>query len=67
MYLDLDNQTLSFVINHVNYGYVYKGHKYNDTEYKIDKTEYKVGVTLSREGIAIEMVTYQQIDQIPNQ
>ena len=69
MYLDLDNHALSFEINNENYGYVYNGYTAEDEsdgkQYKIDKAEYKIGMSLSREGIAMELLLYEQMDEIP--
>ena len=56
MYLDLDNWTLSYGM---------KGVKYENIYEKIDKAEYKMIMTLSRIGTAVELVSYQQIDKIP--
>ena len=58
MYLDLDNLTLSYTIKGVNYG-----NAYND----IDKAEYKMIMTLSRIGTAVELVSYQEIHEIPTE
>ena len=57
MYLDLDNYTLSYAIKGVNYGNAFED---------IDKTEYKMILTLSRIGTAVELVLYEEIDEIPS-
>ena len=64
MYLDIDNQLMSFAVNEKNYGYVYHGYK--DLNHKIEKVEYKMGLSSSRKDIAIELVSYEEIDEIPH-
>ena len=56
MYLDLDNLKMSFGVNGVNYGSAYDN---------MEKTEYKMGITLSRIGTAIELLSYHEVDEIP--
>lgn len=58
MYLDLDNFTLSYTIKGVNYGNAFDN---------IDKAKYKMIMTLSRIGTAVELVSYQEIDEIPTE
>ena len=62
MYLDIDNQRLCFVLKGKNHGDVYK-----ENGIKIDKTAYKMGMTLSCIGTAVELVSYDQIEEIPQQ
>ena len=59
MYVDLDNYRMRFAINDKNYGYIYKD--------EIEQTEYAIGMTLSKVEIAIELVSYQKIQEIPNE
>ena len=56
MYLDLDNMILRFGINGLVYGNAYD---------KIEKTAYKMVMTLNQAGTVIELISYQEIDNMP--
>ena len=59
VWLDIDNKRLCVGMKGNNYGDVY------DDTIKIEKTKYKIGMSLSRMGTAVELVCYEQIDQLP--
>ena len=68
MYLDLDKDeypTLCFAMNGKNYGDIFRSKDY-DHGIQIEKTDYKMGMSLSRIGTAVELLSYQQIDTIPD-
>ena len=60
MYLDLDNYKMSYSINGKNYGDPFEPHSC-----EIAKDEYKMVMTLGQMGIAVELVSYQQVNEIP--
>ena len=64
MYLDLDNNKLCFTSNGKNYVHIFDGTKYDKSE--IEAAEYKLAMTLSREVTVVELVSYEEICEIPD-
>ena len=63
LYLDLDNPKLCFSMKRKHYGDIYKKRK---SIIKIEKTAYKIAMTLSRIGTEVELVSYEEVDTIPD-
>lgn len=63
MYLDLDNGKLCFAVNDEYYGHIYDQEE--DPDYVIEKVEYKMGLTLNGVGTAVELVSYEEMEEIP--
>lgn len=64
MYLDLDNLKFGFSIAGIYHRDAYYNYG-RDEGIKIEKGKYKMAVSLSCKGTALELVSYEEIDQMP--